>query len=129
MTEVEIVNVVHALAFVAFWLIVLVSAVSVAGRVAYYRAHGFKRPRLLTRDAIWHGGVALSFGLILGARAIDAQGLRNSLLWALGTDIPAIIAVSTFLYFELFVIERGRRTDDHELDRRIPPLEDEDNAA
>lgn len=106
----ELVNAIHAVAFLAFWLFTVVGAISVIARTAYYRAHQFVRPKLLTRDAIWQVGFALSFGLILIARAADIPGalLRDNVLWALGTDIPAVVAAAVFVYFELFVIERRK---------------------
>jgi hypothetical protein len=92
----------------------LVGASSTIAMVAYYRHFGFRRPRLLNRDLIFMTGFAVSFGMFLFRRAGDFPDLRDSLPWALLTDIPAIIAVGVYVYFELFVIERGR---DDERDR------------
>lgn len=109
MTSAELVDAVHNVAFLAFWALLFIGAGSTVARVAYYRAHGFRRPRLLTRDAALVIGFALSFGLILLARALDLQGLRDNVLWAIATDAPAITAVAVYVYYELFVIERGDR--------------------
>lgn len=122
MTEAEIVDVVHVVAFVAFWAFLFIGAISVSARVAWYRANGFRRPRLLSRDALFIGGFAFSFGLILAARVLELADLRDSLPWALMTDLPGVIGAGAFVYYELFVIERGRRIpsiDDGELARRL----------
>lgn len=110
MNEAKLVEFVHAAAFGAFFLFLAIGAMSVGARVAFYRAKGFPRPRLLNRDAVFMLGFALSFGLVLSARVVDIPNLRDNLWWALLTDIPAIIAVATFVYFEVFVIERGSAT-------------------
>lgn len=116
----QAVDVIHAVAFSAFWVFLVVGALSVSARVAFYRARGYVRPRLLSRDAIFVAGFALSFGLILLVRVlpvavVDAVRLRDNILWALLTDAPGVFAVATFVYFELFVIERGTGADDPEL--------------
>ncbi len=113
MTEAELVDVVHSVAFATFWLLLFAGALSPAARVAYYHAHGYERPRLLNRDIVFIGGMATSFGIILFARAVDIPNLRDSLPWALVTDAGGIIAVVTYVYFELFVIERGGRKPPH----------------
>ena len=105
-------DLVDALSLLAFWVLLFVGAGSVLARVAYYRSHGYRRPRLLTRDAIMLTGFALSFGLILAARVgvqqgwVTAQALRDSFAWGLATSLPAIVAVATFCWYELRVIER-----------------------
>ena len=130
-------EVIDAAAFLAFWVLLVIGAMSVTARVAYYRTHGYRQPRLLTRDAIMLVGFSLSFGFVLFARVAVANGadtswFRESVVWGLLTAGPAIVAVATFAYFELFVIERGapererrthlelQRPEDHELDPRVP---------
>ena len=73
MTEGDAVDVVNNAAFVAFWVLLFVGTTSTLGRYAYYRAHGFRRPRLLIRDAFMVGGFAISFGLILFRRVLRAR--------------------------------------------------------
>lgn len=112
MTDASVVDVVNALVFVAFWGLLFIGAGSTLARVAYYRQYGYKRPRLLNRDALMIGGFATSFGIILGVRVgrsvgFDTSGLASSVVWTLITSGPAIAAVATYVYFELFVIERG----------------------
>ena len=109
MTEPELVDITHRIAFVAFWVLLAISTISVSARVAYYRAKKYRRPRLLTRDAIQQFGFAIAFGLILFARVLEWANLRDSILWALATDVPALIAVGAFAWYELFVIEAARR--------------------
>ena len=115
MNEATWVTVVNFGAFGAFCVLLLVGATSTLSRVAYYRMNGYRRPRLLGRDAILVGGFSLSFGLLLGAsiaRALgyDTSTLASDIRWILITRIPAIVAVATYAYFELFVIERDRLT-------------------
>lgn len=109
----DVVDVINALSFASFFVLLAVGVLSTLSRVAYYRAHGFRRPRLLVRDAWMIGGFTVSFGLILLIRVLRAFGLDTSGLaanpwWAVGSALPAITAVAVYAYFELFVIERGR---------------------
>ena len=108
----NVVDLVNAVAFAAFFLFLLVGTGSTLARVSYYRAHGFRRPRLLIRDANLIGGFSISFGSILLVRALraagaDVSGLATNPWWALGTALPAIWAVGVYAYYELWVIERG----------------------
>lgn len=110
--EDEVVDVVNGIAVLSFWLFLVVGTVSVLARYTFYRTRGFRLPRLLTRDVVFMGGFALSFGLVLFARVLPEEvatslDLRHSLPWALATAIPAVTAVGVFAYFELFVIEKG----------------------
>lgn len=114
MTEADAVSLVNGVAVVLFWLLFFAGAGSTLSRVAYYRAKKFRRPRLLVRDALFVGGLAMSFGLILLARGLrsagfDTSGLANSLAWNVLTCIPALVAVGVYVYFEVFVIERGKK--------------------
>lgn len=130
MTDLELVELINRISFVAFWLLLFVGALSTIARVAYYRVHGFRRPRLLVRDALVIGGFAVSFGLILLVRVLrdaghDVTPLSTALWWALVTSIPAIGAVAVYVWFELFVIERG---GDHERDTTfLDPQRPEDD--
>ena len=129
-------DVIDTVSFFAFWLLLFVGAISVVARVVYYRSHGYRQPRLLTRDAVMLVGFSLSFGAVLFARVATNQGVdpsifRESVAWGLLTALPAIVAVATFAYYELFVIERGAPSVEHrshlelqrppdELDPRVP---------
>lgn len=119
MTEADLIAIVSGIEFLGFWILLFVGAGTTLARVAYYRANGFRRPKLLTRDAIVLGGFALSFGLVLAARGLrslglDTTGLATSLWWNLLTAIPALVAVAVYVYYELFRIERGEDDDrDH----------------
>lgn len=107
-----IVDAINAVSFAAFWVLLLVGTVSTLGRVAYYRRFGFRRPRLLIRDANMIAGFSWSFGLILLVRVLRATGVDTSTLatdwrWALVSSAGAIWAVFVYAYFELVVIEKG----------------------
>lgn len=116
MTEAEAVALVSAAEVLAFWVLLFVGAGTTLARVAYYRANGYRRPKLLTRDMIFMGGFALSFGLVLAVRGlrslgIDTSGLGQQLWWNLLTGVPALVAVGVYVYYELFRIERGDPDD------------------
>ena len=101
-----------SVSFFAFFVLLVTGTVSTLSRVAYYRAHGFRRPRLLVRDANMIAGFAISFGMILSVRVFraygfDTSGLATSLPWIVGSSAPAIWAVMVYTAFEIFVIEKG----------------------
>lgn len=106
---------IHTVAFLAFITLLLVGFLTTTARVAFYRVMRHALPRLLKRDIAVIGGLAASFGTILLVRALGiGPTLRENWLYAVLTDIPAISAVAVYVYFEVFVIERGK---DHERDR------------
>jgi hypothetical protein len=83
-------------------------ALTTIARVVYYRIHRTARPRLLTRDLIVYGGLALSFGLITLVRFLPVetrqQVTTGNVLWAIATTVPAVLAVLYYCYIEIFVI-------------------------
>lgn len=93
-----------------------IGALTTLGRVLYYFLHRIQRPRLLTRDVIVWGGLALSFAQIAIVRflppEVRTQLTQGNLGWALSTTLPAVVAVLTYVYFELFVIERTKGDPD-----------------
>ena len=122
---------IDAASFFAFWGGLVIGAMSVTARLIYYRTHGYRQPRLLTRDAVMLIGFSLSFGFVLFARVAVANGadpawFRESVLWGLLTALPAIIAVATFAYFELFVIERGAPSVEHRTHLELQRPTDDD---
>lgn len=129
------VDVASSISFAAFFLLLTVGTISTLSRVAYYKAHGFRRPRLLVRDANMIAGFSVSFGLILAVRVFraygfDVSGLATSLAWVVGSSAPAIWAVLVYAYFEAFVIERGgdQVRDDSYLNPMRPHDEREGDA-
>lgn len=93
-----------------------IGAMTTLARVLYYFLHRIQRPRLLTRDVIVWGGLALSFAQIAIVRFLPPD-IRNGLTaanvgWALSTTLPAVLAVCTYVYYELWVIERTREDAD-----------------
>lgn len=129
MTDAEIVALVYSVGLLAFAAFALVGALTTAARIAYYLAHERERPVLLYRDAVVMIGFATTFGLLLIGRvlvrsgAISAESLRDNVIWAVLTTAPAVIAVATYVYFELFVIERG---GDHQRDYPMRQKSDDD---
>lgn len=111
MTPVQLFN---ALNSIVFLVALVISLFETIRRVILYRIQGYPRPRLLTRDVIVIGGFAWTASLLLIARAFgalgaDISGLSSNILWVSATGIPATVAVVTYAYFEIFVIERGRK--------------------
>ena len=101
-----------ALSLAGFWLLLVAGMVRTVTRVAFYRSHGYRRPRLLTRDVTFVLGLSWSFGCVLFARVATTQGwvasdvFRESLWWGLVTVLPALLGVAVYTYNEFFVIER-----------------------
>lgn len=95
-----------------FLLGLFVGTVTTLARVVFYRIHGKRRPRLLTRDLVVFGGLALSFGLITVVRFLPiptrAAMTSGNVIWALVSTVPAVMAVAFYCYVELFVIGRAR---------------------
>lgn len=117
------VDVINALAFLAFLILFAVGTGATLSRVVAYRIHGIKMPRLLIRDAQVIGGFAFSFGLILAVRVlrafgVDVSGLATNIWWTVGSSIPALWAVAVYAFYEVVVIERG--TTDTYADRENP---------
>lgn len=107
-----VLSVVYLVALVAFVVPLFVGAATTIARVVFYARHGEKRPRLLTRDAFVIGGLAVTFLLISVARVAGlGPVVRESVPWAIATSIPAVVGAITYAYYELFVIERPRRTE------------------
>lgn len=111
MTNPQAVQLIYTILGWVFLLALLAGFSRTAARVLYYARHKGTRPRLLTRDVIVYGGFSITFGLITLVRLLpqdDRVALTTgNVLWALSTTVPACIAVLTYLYFELFIIERG----------------------
>lgn len=129
MTSTDWVNVINAASFVAFFVFLFLGAGSTLARVAYYRAWNYRRPRILTRDAWFVGGFAVSLGSILLVRLLrivgfDTSGLATNPWWALVTAVPAIVAIVVYVYFELAIIERGKDEVRDEILHPPKPLDD-----
>jgi hypothetical protein len=111
----EIVAAIYLVAGVLFLGGFVIGALTTLARVLYYRIHNIRRPRLLTRDVVVWGGLAVSFALISAVRFLPAevrmQFTAGNVGWALATSIPAVAAVLTYVYFELWVIERTQVED------------------
>lgn len=107
-----LVEVVSAVIFGLFVVLLIVGAVSTAARSIRYRAEGLPQPRLLPRDRDLFIGLALPFLLIAAVRAFGLREVVSgdgvpAFLWLLVTGIPPLYALARYCWFELFVIERG----------------------
>lgn len=100
------VDAIYGIGILLFGVFLFVGASVTIARMAYYRAHRFKRPRLLVRDAVVISSFALTMGLIMVARVLGATNLRDNVLWALATTVPLVIAFGTYAFYEVAVIER-----------------------
>ncbi len=101
----------NALNGAVFLVALLCGSLVTVSRVIYYYRNRLERPRLLTRDLVVIGGVAWTAALLVISRVaqvfgLDTSGLRESLLWAVATGVPASVAALTYTYYEVFVIER-----------------------
>lgn len=94
----------------------VIGALTTLARVVYYFLHRVQRPRLLNRDIVVWGGLALSFAQIAAVRFLPldvrTQLTAGNVGWALSTTLPAVIAVVTYCYYELWVIERTKDEGD-----------------
>ena len=103
---------ISAMIFVAFVVLLVVAAASTTIRYMAYRREGVGTPRLLPRDRDVMIGLAFPFVLIGGMRAFGLQSLVLNgdgvahVWWVLLTGLPPIYAVARYCYFELFVIEK-----------------------
>lgn len=103
MTETEIADAVILLGFI---LGLLLTVTRLTVRLAHYSVSKHAWPKLAKRDIIAFGGLLLPFLLIFAVRVLDlAPALAGQLWWRLVTGIPALIAVWTLAYYELFIIE------------------------
>jgi hypothetical protein len=118
-----IVDVINTVAFLVFALALALGAGATLARVIRYRARGWHRPTLLTRDLQVIGGLALTVGSILFVRflrtiGVDVAGLTTNLWWVLFTTIPVVWAVCVYAWFEIVIIER--RPEQPYLERERP---------
>lgn len=110
MTETSMVAIWNVLAFVLFTFLLFAGFLRTFARLLYYVRNRAQRPRLLNRDAVMIGGFATSFGMILFVRAVGlGPVVRDSVVWAVATSIPALVAVAVYVYYEYAVIERTDR--------------------
>lgn len=98
----------NAVIFIVFLGLIVTGAARTTYRVFEYRRDGQTLPQLLKRDVISRNGLALSFGLILLARTVDADtiSLRDQLWWVLLTSTPALLGAAVYCYYEYFVIDK-----------------------
>lgn len=109
MDNAALLSTVYLVALVLFVAPLFVGAATTVARVLLYRRERRPRPVLLTRDVIVIGGLALSFTLIAFVRVLGlVPVVRESVVWAIATSTPAVVAAFTYAWYELFVIERGR---------------------
>lgn len=108
----SIVQTVYAVGGVVFLVALFAGFARTAGRVLYYHFNQSTRPKLLTRDLIVYGGLTISFGLISLVRFLPRDErialTTGNVAWAIATTLPACLAVLTYLYFEVWVIEKGQ---------------------
>jgi hypothetical protein len=111
MTDTDVVAAIYTYGGIAFIVLIVVGAITTVARVLFYARNNAPRPRLLTRDVIVIGGLAWSFSLIVAVRFLPSEQrvafTTGNIAWALVTTLPALIAATTYVYFELFVVKRG----------------------
>lgn len=95
--------------FIAYTALLVVGASTTAARLVRFRRAGLPPPRLLGRDLVLVGGHAISLLFITGARVLVASNVISGNLagqpwWWVVTSGPPLVAIATYVYFELFVI-------------------------
>lgn len=112
MTDQQIVQTIYTIGGSIFLIALFAGFARTVARVIYYLQHKALRPRLLNRDFLVIGGLALSFGLITVVRFLPLEArlalTTGNVLWALMTTVPACIAVLTYAWYEYRVIERPK---------------------
>lgn len=123
------VDVINAIAFAVFVIALVIGAGATLARFIRYHVQGWPRPKLLTRDVLVIGGLAIAAGALLTVRmmraiGVDITSLSTNLLWVALTTIPPVGAFVVYAYFEVFVIERGRDEPYREREQPEPRAED-----
>lgn len=98
----------NELALFAFVAGLVVALGSTLFRILHLWLRGHELPYLIWRDLVVFGGFALTFVLIACARVFEWD-VRDELWWTAVTAIPSLVAVWTYVVYELFVI--GHRRD------------------
>ena len=110
MTEGEIVAVLNQGALVAFFVLTVLGAASTVARAGRWAKEGIPPPVLLIRDSFLMVGLAFPFVVIMAARVFQIpREVTQTVPWVLMTSGPAIVALAVYVYFEFFVIGRGRK--------------------
>lgn len=107
----------NAIFFFTFTSVLVVGALRTFVRVIQYRHDGQTIPLILWRDAVFLGGLAIPFAMILASRAFGwAPFLIGNPGWVVATSGPALIGATTYAIFEFLVIDRieERRTKPRE---------------
>jgi hypothetical protein len=109
---VEIVQRIYTAGGAVFLLALFAGFARTLARVVYYLRNRNQRPRLLNRDVVVIGGLAISFGLITLIRFLPVETrvslTSGNIAWALLTTVPAVVAVLVYAWYEYAIIERPR---------------------
>lgn len=109
MAEADLARWISLISFVIFTILLWICSTSILVRALRYRQRKRTIPRLLFRDLFLMGGLATAFALSILVRALGlAAEAERSAVWALVVGTLGTGALATFLYFEIFVIERKR---------------------
>lgn len=115
MSDMEIVQRIYAVGGTAIIAGFLLAVTTTGARVLFYLRHGKPRPRLLNRDIVTKGGMAVTIVLITVIRFyppnVRVALTAGNIGWALITTGAAVIAIWAYNYYELFVIKRKRPDD------------------
>lgn len=108
----ELIAATQILFLIVFTLAILGGAITTTARLIRYLRLGESPPVILWRDVIARNSLAIPFLAIFAVRAARAMGydvawIVESIWWVLATSIPPTIGALIYVYFELYVIERG----------------------
>lgn len=101
----EFVTLLSLVAFVAGLLLVVGS---IAYRLVRFVRAGIKLPRLIWRDALVFGGLALTF-VAIGTHTAAGRPWDNEVWWRAATGLLANVSAYVMAWYEFFVI--GHRRD------------------
>lgn len=122
-------DIVAAVNVVLFAVFMVIGALTTTRRWRRYRVNKIELPRLLWRDLLVGASLAIPIGAGLALRlartwGVDIAAITDSGWWSiLSTTIP-MLGAATYVYYEIFVIERTEQEKAAEYDPFDEPFGD-----
>lgn len=99
MSPEQVLDLVNFAMLVMFVFGIALAMAKLLDRAVEYRRANWQQPRLLRRDLVFIGGLAISFGLILLRRLFQID-IVDTLLWNIITGVPAIFGLYYWVWEE-----------------------------